>query len=95
MNKFCVGTICALTAIMLASSAMAQQNWAPPAEIAPKAPQAQAETAPAAAPAPAAQKPAATAEDRANKKKECRAQADAKGLHGKARKAFRAECEKG
>jgi hypothetical protein len=88
MNKFGVGKICALTALMLAPSAMAQQNWAPPAEIAPKAPQAETAPAPAAAKSTAAENPA-------NKKKECRAQADAKGLHGKARKAFRAECENG
>jgi hypothetical protein len=46
-----------------------------------------------------AEKPAATA---ANPKKErtansleCSKQADAKGLHGKERKKFRAECKKG
>ncbi|QGM48115.1 phosphate starvation-inducible protein PsiF [Methylocystis heyeri] len=76
---------------MYASPAMAEQVWAPPAEIAGKVPQAQAQAE--TAPAPAAQKPA-TAEDAKTKRKDCRAQADAKGLHGKARKAFRAECEK-
>ncbi len=75
------------------------QTWAPPAEIAPKqAPQAQAAPTPTiaaeqkpAAPAAAAPKTAATKKDKA---KECKAQADAKGLHGKERKKFREECVK-
>ena len=37
---------------------------------------------------------AATAEQSA-KSKECSTQADAKGLHGKARKAFRGKCKRG
>jgi hypothetical protein len=90
MKKISLMNIAALAGVMFASSAMAEQVWAPPAEIAPKAPQAQAQAD--TAPAPAAQKPAA--ESSKNKSKDCRAQADAKGLHGKARKAFRAECEK-
>ncbi len=89
MSKVSIGKIFALGGMMFTSSALAQQNWAPPAEIAPTVPQAQT------APTPAPQKPAATAETPKNKDKDCRAQADAKGLHGKARKAFRAECEKG
>ena len=47
--------------------------------------------------APAA-KPAATAakpkKERTSKSIECSKQADAKGLHGKERKKFRAECKK-
>ncbi|MGJ0621454.1 MAG: PsiF family protein [Methylocystis sp.] len=76
----------------------APTTWAPPAEIAPKA-------APAAeAPAPSAETPAAAAQPapaapaaktHAEKEKDCRAQADAKGLHGKERKHFRSDCLKG
>lgn len=56
------------------------------------------------APAPAASStPAASmsggktmsAEDKKAKAKECSDQADAKGLHGKARKKFRSECKRG
>ena len=89
MKVKCVGQICVFAGMMIASSALAQQTWAPPAEIAPKvAPAAPAQT-------PVAQKPTVAAETPKSKSKDCRAQADAKGLHGKARKAFRAECEKG
>ncbi len=88
MNTNSVGKICAIAGMLFASSAFAEQTWAPPAEIAPKAPQAQAEPIQPTT----AQKPAVEAKA---KGKDCRAQADAKGLHGKARKAFRAECEKG
>jgi hypothetical protein len=91
MIKFNLIKVAALTGAMFAAPAMAEQVWAPPAEIAGKVPQAQAQAE--TAPAPAAQKPA-TAQDIKTKRKDCRAQADAKGLHGKARKAFRAECEK-
>jgi hypothetical protein len=80
-----------------APASAAPTTWAPPAEIAPKA-------APAVAPAPSAEAPAAaaqpasiapTAKTHAEKEKDCRAQADAKGLHGKERKQFRSECLKG
>lgn len=75
----------------------APTTWAPPAEIAPKA-------TPAVAPAPSAEAPAAAAQPaspvpgaktHAEREKDCRAQADAKGLHGKERKQFRSECLKG
>ena len=46
----------------------------------------------ASAPAPAAPADAAA---KAAKSKECSKEADAKGLHGKARKEFRAKCKKG
>lgn len=71
--------------------------WAPPAEIAPKAAPAQAAAPSAEAPAAAAQPaPAApAAKTHAEREKDCRAQADAKGLHGKERKQFRSECLKG
>lgn len=48
-----------------------------------------AETAAAPAPAPA------DAAAKAAKSKECSKEADAKGLHGKARKKFREACKKG
>jgi hypothetical protein len=61
-----------------------------------------------AAPAPSTAKPAVTAPaqpdtgkkttmsaaDKAAKSKECSAQADQKGLHGKARKRFRDDCKR-
>jgi len=52
---------------------------------------------PAAAPAAAAPAPAAPAAKpaRSAKSLECSQQADAKGLHGKARKKFRSDCMKG
>ncbi len=76
----------------------APTTWAPPAEIAPKT------AAPAAAPAPnvgapaAAAQPAPTvpaAKTHAERERDCRAQADAKGLHGKERKQFKSDCLKG
>ena len=36
MKVKCVGQICVFAGMMIASSALAQQTWAPPAEIAPK-----------------------------------------------------------
>ncbi|MGD9658815.1 MAG: PsiF family protein [Methylocystis sp.] len=75
----------------------APTTWAPPAEIAPK-------TAPAEALAPSVEAPAAAAQpapaapaakSHAEKEKNCRAQADAKGLHGKERKHFKSGCLKG
>jgi len=55
------------------------------------------------APAPSAEAPATTqpathapaAKTHAEKDKDCRSQADAKGLHGKERKHFKTECLKG
>ncbi len=88
MNTNSVGKFCAIAGMLFSSSAFAEQTWAPPAEIAPKAPQAQADPVQP----PTMQKPAAEPKI---KGKDCRVQADAKGLHGKARKDFRAECEKG
>jgi len=76
-----------------ASTARAETVWAPPAEIAGKAKEAAGAAAAESKPAAAAEakKPATPAE----KQKDCKAQADAKGLHGKARKTFTAECVKG
>lgn len=42
-----------------------------------------------------AQAPAAPATDKATLSKSCSTQADAKGLHGKARKHFRSACKRG
>lgn len=52
--------------------------------------------APAKPAAPTSAKPAGSADQQAKavKSKECSAQADQKGLHGKARKKFREECKK-
>ncbi|MBM3552244.1 MAG: hypothetical protein FJX45_10840 [Alphaproteobacteria bacterium] len=80
-----------------ASAGNAPTTWAPPAEIAPKA--APAETPPPKAETPAAAAhpaPAASgAKTHAEREKDCRAQADAKGLHGKERKQFKSDCLKG
>jgi len=73
--------ICA--AALLAGGALAQ-TWAPPAEIAPKS----------STPPPAATPAIKVEEPRKAKEKECSAQADAKGLHKKARKSFLDECKK-
>jgi hypothetical protein len=79
--------------VLLAGGALAQ-TWAPPAEIAPTKPSVQA-TPPTAAPSTASPaKATASHEDaRKAKSKECSAEADAKGLHGKARKRFRDKCK--
>jgi hypothetical protein len=93
MNKkiFAFG---ALAACFFATVAVAE-TWKAPSEIAPQ----QAQTQPAAPATPSATAPAkpaaATVDDRKAKAKECSAQADAKGLHGKARKHFRDECKHG
>jgi hypothetical protein len=51
--------------------------------------------APAPAAGAAATPPAAAASTRSAKSIQCSQEADAKGLHGKARKKFRAACKKG
>jgi psiF repeat len=53
---------------------------------------AMAQTTPAPAPAKPMAAPATGSKEAMSK--ECSAQADAKGLHGKERKKFRAECKK-
>jgi hypothetical protein len=45
-------------------------------------------------PSPSAAAPVASRTDKQATSKACSAQADAKGLHGKARKKFRSECKK-
>jgi hypothetical protein len=91
----------AFVAALIAASAYAGDTaWKPPQEIAPKADsQAQSTPAPAAQPAAPAAAPEKKAEPqtpeaRKAKSKDCSAQADAKGLHGKERKKFRDECKK-
>ncbi len=68
----------AVASLLLAGPALAQSTTAPPAK---------SDTA---APAPAAK----TAKPRTAESLECSKEADAKGLHGKERKKFRAECKK-
>jgi hypothetical protein len=43
----------------------------------------------------ATSKPTMSSEDKAARSKDCSAQANAKGLHGKERKAFRSKCKRG
>jgi hypothetical protein len=87
MNKKITGICIALVGLSLGGRAFAETKWAPPAEIAPKAEAA----APTAAPAPTA--PAAPV-SKQEKEKACAEQAAAKGLKGKAKKQFRADCLK-
>jgi len=105
MKSIAAGVLCA--SLSLGAAALAEPEasaptdapiaWAPPAEIAPKS------AAPADAPAPSAEAPAAAAQPasaapartHAEREKDCRAQADAKGLHGKDRKHFKTDCLKG
>src|SRR5260370_37225751 len=85
--------LAAAAAISLcASLALAQTTPAPkPAAAAPKP----AATAPAPAPAPAAATAPAGKPAMSAKGAECSKEADAKGLHGKARKKFRSACKRG
>jgi hypothetical protein len=79
----------AVASLLTGAAAFAQTNWAPPAEIAPKATTAET-AAPTTAPAAAPAAPVA----KQDKDKICADQAAAKGLKGKAKKQFRAECLK-
>ncbi|WP_363349883.1 PsiF family protein [Methylocystis echinoides] len=69
------------------ASAFAETVWKPPEEVAPKA-------AAEAAPAPAAATSQASPQSPADKEKACAEQAKEKGLKGKAKKQFKAECVK-
>jgi len=86
----------ACAALLFGASAHAETVWKPPAEVAQKAaaegtaPAAGGEAAPA---APAATTPAAPV-SKADKEKSCNDEAAAKGLRGKAKKQFKAECLK-
>jgi hypothetical protein len=75
-------TCAAMTAFLIGGAALAQSTTPAPAAAAPAA------AAPAAAPAKAAQAPQSA------QSLECSKEADAKGLHGAARKKFRATCKK-
>ncbi len=76
-------------AALVSGSALAQ---APAA--APSAPKAAAPATPPSA-APTAPAPTAAQPARSPQSLECSKEADAKGLHGKARKKFKKECKKG
>lgn len=81
----------AFAALFVGSSAFAETAWKPPSEIAPKA----AEAGAASTDAPAATPAAATSQaSPADKEKACADQAKEKGLKGKAKKQFKAECVK-
>lgn len=84
---FCAASAFALLA---GASAFAETAWKPPAEIAPKAAAAPAD----AAAAPAAATSQATPQSPADKEKACAEQAKEKGLKGKAKKQFKADCLK-
>jgi hypothetical protein len=84
---------CACVALFVGASASAETVWKPPAEIAPKAEAGVDAGAAGAAAGPAAATPAAT-ESKADKEKRCNDEAVAKGLKGKAKKQFKAECAK-
>ena len=79
----------ACAALLTGVSASAETVWKPPAEIAQK-PAAE----PGAASAPSASPPAAAPVSQADKEKGCKEQAVAKGLKGKAKRQFQAECLK-
>jgi hypothetical protein len=89
-------SIAGACAAALVASAFAQTSWKPPAEIAQKA-AAESGAAPAdAAATPAAASTATTGAPQAaaDKEKSCADQAKAKGLKGKAKKQFKADCVK-
>ncbi|MFA6205908.1 MAG: PsiF family protein [Methylocystis sp.] len=103
MKSIVAGVLCA--GLSFGAAALAETKapdaptaWVPPAEIAPKSATTAAAPAPSAeAPADAAQPASAApgAKTHAEREKDCRAQADAKGLHGKDRKHFKTDCLKG
>ena len=96
MSIKCVVTTGVFAAVLFAGAALAETTWAPPAEIAPNKPSAPStEAAPSAAPTATPAKTAGSTQDvKAVKARDCKARADAKGLHGKARDKFRADCVK-
>ena len=84
-----------LSALLGACAALALASTAASAQMAPANKTAPAAKTAAMAPAKAPEKvkgPATTAPKTAESKA-CSAEADAKGLHGKARKAFRSKCK--
>jgi psiF repeat len=89
-------TAAALSLALGASVAMAQTATTPAAPVAPKPPVAATAPAPSApAAATAAKKGPAAMQAKTEEGKACSAEADAKNLHGKERKKFRAGCMKG
>jgi hypothetical protein len=84
----------AACAALLIASAHAETVWKPPAEIAPKAAEAGAAPAATDAAAPATTAAPAAPQSKAEKEKSCNEQAAAKGLKGKAKRQFKAECLK-
>ncbi|MBG0798689.1 hypothetical protein IYX23_13530 [Methylocystis sp. L43] len=106
MKSIAAGVLC--VSLSLGAAALAEPKasapadapaaWAPPAEIAPKsAAPTEAAASSTEAPAAAAQPTSAApgAKTHAEREKDCRAQAEAKGLHGKERKHFKSDCLKG
>jgi hypothetical protein len=85
MNKKITGICAVVVGLSIGGGAFAETKWAPPAEIAPKAAEAAAAASPATPAAPVSKQ---------EKEKACAEQAAAKGLKGKAKKQFRAECLK-
>ncbi len=83
----------ACVALLTGAAAHAETAWKPPLEIQKASDAVATETAAPAAPAPTAAAPAA-AQSKADKEKSCNEQAAAKGLKGKAKKQFKAECLK-
>ncbi len=77
--------VATLAALLLTGTAFAQTTSPAPA---PSTPPSAAKTAPA----PKAAKAAKAKPETSTASKECSAEADAKGLHGKERKKFRAQC---
>lgn len=84
-------SIAGACAALLGASAVAETTWKPPAEIAPKA----AEAGAAASGETAAPATPAAPQSAADKQKSCNEQAKAKGLKGKEKKQFKADCLKG
>jgi hypothetical protein len=93
-NRKVVITLASLVGGFAASAALAEQKWLPPQEIAPRSAAATPAAPAVAAPTVTPVKPATIVEDKKAKAKDCSAQADAKGLHGKERKKFKEECGK-
>ena len=93
-------TAAAVVLVLGATAALAQATTTPTAPVAPKAPVAATTPAPStAAPstttAPKAAKGANLKTAKTPEGQACSAEADAKNLHGKERRVFRAKCKKG
>lgn len=84
----------ACAALLMGASAYAETVWKPPAEIAQKAATEGAAAPAAAGDAAAPAGNSAAPVSKADKEKSCNEQAVAKGLKGKAKKQFKADCVK-